>query len=47
MSWKAADGTGEVEPLVENSINLRPSAFSPDGTVMVFEDPNLVLDIIR
>ena len=38
MFWKAADGTGEVELLVENSSNQWPQAFSPDGTVLVFED---------
>ncbi len=37
MFWKAADGTGEVEPLVENASNQRPQALSPDGTVLVFE----------
>jgi serine/threonine-protein kinase len=36
MSWKSADGTGEVEPLVENLSNQTPQAFSPDGTVLVF-----------
>ena len=38
MSWKAADGTGEVEPLGENSTYHVPEAFSPDGTVLVFEE---------
>ncbi len=38
LAWKAADGTGEVEPLVENPSDQRPQAFSPDGTVLVFED---------
>ena len=38
MSWVAADGTGEVEPIVENSSNQRPETFSPDGTVLVFQD---------
>ena len=45
MSWKAADGTGEVEPLVENPINHAPLAFSPDGTVLVFEDRRLGRDL--
>jgi len=38
FSWKAADGTGEVEALRESSSNQQPQAFSPDGTVLVFED---------
>jgi serine/threonine-protein kinase len=40
LSWKAADGTGEVETLVESSSNLFPQAFSPDGTTLVFNDRN-------
>ena len=38
LSWKAADGTGEVETLVETSSTQYPLAFSPDGTALVFED---------
>ncbi len=38
LSWKAADGTGEVETLVESPSNQFPQAFSPDGTALVFED---------
>ena len=38
LSWKAADGTGEVETLVESSSNQQPQAFSPDGTALVFEE---------
>ncbi len=38
LSWKAADGTGEVETLVESSSNQFPQAFSPDGTALVFQD---------
>ena len=39
LSWKAADGTGAVEPLVErDGRNRRPQAFSSDGSVLVFED---------
>jgi serine/threonine-protein kinase len=38
LSWKAADGTGEVETLVESSSNQFPQAFSPDGTTLIFED---------
>ncbi len=40
LSWKAADGTGEVETLVESSSSQFPQAFSPDGTALVFEDRN-------
>ena len=40
LSWKAADGTGEVKTLVESSSNQYPQAFSPDGTALVFEDRN-------
>jgi len=39
LSWKAADGTGEVETLVESSRQM-PMAFSPDGTALVFNDWN-------
>lgn len=39
LSWKAADGTGEVETLVESLEALQyPLAFSPDGTALVFHD---------
>jgi len=37
LSWKAADGTGEVEILVESSRQV-PQAFSSDGTALVFQD---------
>ena len=40
LSWKAADGTGEVEALVESSKAQYPQAFSPDGRALVFEDRN-------
>jgi serine/threonine-protein kinase len=40
LSWKAADGTGEVETLMESSSNQMPQAFSPDGTALVFQDRN-------
>ena len=40
LSWRAADGTGEVETLVESSRAQLPLAFSPDGTALVFEDRN-------
>ena len=36
LSWKAADGTGEVEPLGERESQY-PQAFTPDGTTVVFE----------
>ena len=35
-AWKAADGTGEVEPLSE-SVNTFPQAFSPDEGSLVVE----------
>ena len=35
-AWKAADGTGQVEPLSE-SPTARPQAFSSDGRVLVVE----------
>ena len=44
LSWKAADGTGEVETLVESSRAQLPQAFSPDGTALVFEDRNSGFD---
>ncbi len=37
ISWKRADGTGDVERLDEN-LNRYPLAFSPDGTGLVFQD---------
>lgn len=37
LSWKRADGTGEVERLTDES-GRRPLAFSPDGMTLVFED---------
>ncbi len=45
MFWKSADGTGDVELIVEDSSNQRPQAFSPDGTVLVFDDPNSGYDL--
>jgi Tol biopolymer transport system component len=37
MSWKAADGTGGVEPLLENPSNQYPNAFSPDGRWIAYQ----------
>ena len=37
LSWKLADGTGEVQVLAETPQQF-PMAFSPDGGVLVFED---------
>ena len=34
LAWKAADGTGEVEPLSDNPV-AEPQAFSPDERVLV------------
>jgi len=45
LSWKAADGTGEVETLVESSSRQYPQAFSPDGTALIFEDRNSDYDL--
>ncbi len=48
LSWRAADGTGEVETLAESSRQV-PMAFSPDGTALVFEDrtsPNADLGML-
>ena len=36
LSWKAADGTGEVETLAEGTAQY-PQAFTPDGGTLVFE----------
>ena len=44
LSWKAADGTGEVEPLGESPMQF-PQAFSPDGNLVVFEDWNTGIDL--
>jgi serine/threonine-protein kinase len=38
LFWQAADGTGTVERLTESSNNQFPSAFSPDGTRLVFRE---------
>ena len=39
ISWKAADGSGAIEPLVEgDEERWSPQAFSPDGSVLVFEE---------
>jgi len=40
LSWKAADGTGKVETLVESPSNQYPQVFSADGTALVFQDRN-------
>ena len=34
--WKAADGTGTVERLIESANGAIPMTFSPDGTQLVF-----------
>ncbi len=46
MFWRAADGTGEVEPLVEDSTERFPNSFSPDGTALVFQDQQRDLGIL-
>ncbi len=39
LSWKAVDGTGAVEPLVEDDGILRiPHAFFRDGTMLLYEE---------
>ena len=38
LYWKAADGTGAVERLIESTSDQRPLAFSPDGTRLVYRD---------
>ena len=37
LSWRRADGTGQVERLDNNELRY-PRAFSPDGTMLIFED---------
>ncbi len=44
LSWKLADGTGEVEVLAEGGTKY-PQAFSPGGGVLVFEDRSLRTNI--
>ena len=46
--WKAADGTGAVERLTESPNMQYPSAFSPDGTQLVFMDvhPETGFDLV-
>ena len=40
--WRAADGTGQAEPLVSGTsgMRLRPLSFSPDGTQLVYQAGN-------
>ena len=38
MFWKAADGTGAVEPLGESENARAPQAFTPDGARLVFRE---------
>ena len=38
LFWKAADGTGGVERLMESPNNLFPEAFSPDGKLLLFRE---------
>jgi serine/threonine-protein kinase len=38
LFWQAADGTGTVERLTESQHNQFPSAFSPDGTRLIFRE---------
>ena len=40
MFWKAADGTGEAEPLAESPNVQFPHGFSPDGTRLLFRETN-------
>ena len=44
LSWKAADGTGEVEPLGA-AANQVPTSFTSDGTAVVFEQRGATVDI--
>ena len=44
LSWKAADGTGEVQPLGERELEF-PQAFTPDGKTVVFEQRGGTYDI--
>jgi len=38
LSWKAADGSGAVEPLTDGGRSQTPSSWSPDGTTLAFMD---------
>jgi Tol biopolymer transport system component len=48
LFWQAADGTGAGERLTESLNNQRPTAFSPDGTRLIFreETPTAGEDLI-
>ena len=47
LSWKAADGTGAVEPLVESDGKRRvPHAFFRDGTMLLFEEYHRGLGVV-
>ena len=39
LFWRAADGTGQAEPLLENSTFSPPWSFAPDGTTLVMWHP--------
>jgi serine/threonine-protein kinase len=45
IQWAAADGSGEVETLIQSNNPIVPEAFSRDGTQLVFREdsPNLSL----
>ncbi len=34
--WRAADGTGQAEPLLTGDINMTPYAFTPDGSQLAY-----------
>ena len=40
LFWKAADGSGTAEQLTEGPNDQYPSAFSPDGTRLLFREVN-------
>ena len=45
MFWKAADGTGAVEPLGESENARAPQAFTPDGARLVFREAGRPSDL--
>ena len=45
--WRAADGTGSVEQLTENSSSPTPYAFSPDGQYLVFRERTLIDGVLN
>ena len=38
LFWQAADGSGQAEPLTTSGYSQSPSSWSPDGTILAFDE---------